>query len=136
MKVLDKLKLLKNFACFRPPPMRKNKAAPRTHQNPLQLVQREIAILKKLTHPNVVKLVEVLDDPNDNFLYMVFEYVEKRSLLDLPTENPLDEQTAWKYFRDTLKGLEYCEPFRQHMSLSIYVKIIGTSSALPKDSPP
>jgi [calcium/calmodulin-dependent protein kinase] kinase len=54
LKVLDKLKLLKNFACFRPPPMRKNKAAPLTHQNPLQLVQREIAILKKLAHPNVV----------------------------------------------------------------------------------
>lgn len=38
---------------------------------------------------------------------MVFEYVERRSLLELPTDNPLDEDTAWKYFRDTLKGLEY-----------------------------
>ncbi len=56
-----------------------------------------------------MKLVEVLDDPNDNYLYMVFEYVEKRSLMDLPTESPHDEHTAWKYFRDTLKGLEYCE---------------------------
>jgi serine/threonine protein kinase len=40
---------------------------------------------------------------------MVFEYVERRSLLELPTDTPLDEETAWKYFRDTLKGLEYCE---------------------------
>uniref|UniRef100_A0A7E4W847 calcium/calmodulin-dependent protein kinase n=2 Tax=Panagrellus redivivus TaxID=6233 RepID=A0A7E4W847_PANRE len=107
MKVLDKLKLVKNFACFRPPPARKNKAPPSVLKNPLQLVQREIAILKKLAHPNVVKLVEVLDDPEDNYLYMVFEYVERRSLLELPTDNPLDEDTAWKYFRDTLKGLEY-----------------------------
>lgn len=60
MKVLDKLKLLKNFACFRPPPLRKNKSLSSVHRNPLQLVQREIAILKKLNHPNVVKLVEVL----------------------------------------------------------------------------
>lgn len=118
LKVLDKLKLVKNFACFRPPPIRKKSPNPQrndqqqqheqlaVHRNPLQLVQREIAILKKLSHPNVVKLVEVLDDPQDNFLYMVFEYVERRSLMDLPT-NPLTEHIAWKYFRDTLKGLEY-----------------------------
>lgn len=60
MKVLDKIKLVKNFACFRPPPARKNRPEPTTYRNPLQLVQREIAILKKLRHPNVVKLVEVI----------------------------------------------------------------------------
>ena len=39
-------------------------------ENPLQKVHREIAIMKKLDHPNVVKLVEVLDDPEDDNLYM------------------------------------------------------------------
>uniref|UniRef100_A0A1I8A8C3 calcium/calmodulin-dependent protein kinase n=1 Tax=Steinernema glaseri TaxID=37863 RepID=A0A1I8A8C3_9BILA len=107
MKVLDKLKLLKNFACFRAPPARKNKPAPSVCKNPLTLVQREIAILKKLNHPNVVKLIEVLDDPNDNYLYMVFEYVERGSILEIPTDQPLEEEVAWRYFRDTLKGLEY-----------------------------
>ena len=38
--------------------------------NPLDRVYREIAILKKLDHPNVVKLVEVLDDPARDNLYM------------------------------------------------------------------
>ena len=33
-------------------------------------VYREIAIMKKLDHPNVVKLVEVLDDPEQDNLYM------------------------------------------------------------------
>ena len=28
-------------------------------------VYREIAIMKKLDHPNVVKLVEVVDDPEE-----------------------------------------------------------------------
>ena len=32
--------------------------------------------MKKLDHPNVVKLVEVLDDPEDDNLYMVLEYLE------------------------------------------------------------
>ena len=31
---------------------------------------REIAIMKKLDHPNVVKLVEVVDDPEDDQMYM------------------------------------------------------------------
>ena len=39
-------------------------------EGPLQKVHREIAIMKKLDHPNVVKLVEVLDDPEDDNLYM------------------------------------------------------------------
>ena len=38
--------------------------------NPLERVYREIAILKKLDHPNVVKLVEVLDDPEEDKLYL------------------------------------------------------------------
>ena len=33
-------------------------------------VYREIAIMKKLDHPNVVKLVEVVDDPDEDNLYM------------------------------------------------------------------
>jgi calcium/calmodulin-dependent protein kinase kinase 2 len=36
----------------------------------LYLVRGEIAIMKKLNHENVVKLVEVLDDPNGDSLYM------------------------------------------------------------------
>ena len=43
---------------------------------PYHQVYREIAVMKKLDHPNVVKLVEVLDDPEDDNLYMVFEYLE------------------------------------------------------------
>jgi len=38
--------------------------------HPLERIHREIAILKKLDHPNVVHLVEVLDDPDQDNLYM------------------------------------------------------------------
>ncbi len=37
---------------------------------PIERIYREIAILKKLDHPNIVKLVEVLDDPAEDKLYM------------------------------------------------------------------
>ena len=39
-------------------------------KGPLDDVRREIAILKKLNHPNVVKLYEVLDDPQEDELIL------------------------------------------------------------------
>ena len=39
-------------------------------KSPLDNIHREIAILKKLDHPNVVKLIEVLDDPREDELIM------------------------------------------------------------------
>lgn len=42
----------------------------RKGSNPLDKVYREIAVLKKLDHPNVVKLIEVLDDPDEDHLYL------------------------------------------------------------------
>ncbi|VDK74944.1 unnamed protein product [Onchocerca ochengi] len=107
LKVVDKMKLLKNFAFFRPPPTRRNSICSSLRQDPLQAIQREIAILKKLNHPNIVKLVEVLNDPDDKYFYMVFELLENGPVLEIPTDNPLDEKTAWTYFRDTIRGLEY-----------------------------
>jgi SNF1-activating kinase 1 len=38
--------------------------------------KREIAILKKIRHPNVVGLLEVIDDPELKKIYMVLEHVE------------------------------------------------------------
>ncbi|KAF3216706.1 hypothetical protein TWF191_008949 [Orbilia oligospora] len=39
-------------------------------------VKREIAILKKCRHPNVVRLIEVIDDPSSKKVYLVLEFVE------------------------------------------------------------
>uniref|UniRef100_W8BQ86 calcium/calmodulin-dependent protein kinase n=2 Tax=Ceratitis capitata TaxID=7213 RepID=W8BQ86_CERCA len=75
--------------------------------SPLDRVYREIAVLKKLDHPNVVKLFEVLDDPMEDSLYMVFELVKQGCVLTIPTDSPLTEEKAWSVFRDTLLGLEY-----------------------------
>ncbi|CRG85339.1 calcium/calmodulin-dependent protein kinase kinase [Talaromyces islandicus] len=44
--------------------------------NPEDKVKKEVAILKKARHPNVVSLLEVIDDPNRQKVYIVLEYVE------------------------------------------------------------
>ncbi|KAK9753902.1 Protein kinase domain [Popillia japonica] len=111
MKILSKKKLLKKAGTFgRIPPKREGKL----NISPLQRVYREIAVLKKLDHPNVVKLVEVLDDPVEDHLYLVFELLEGvfellegGEVLQVPTDKPLSEEQAWTYFRDVILGIEY-----------------------------
>jgi serine/threonine protein kinase len=39
-------------------------------------IKREIAILKKARHPNIVSLLEVIDDPAKRKVYIVLEHVE------------------------------------------------------------
>ena len=63
--------------------------------------------MKKIDHPNVVKLIEVLDDPHEDHLCLVFEFFEKGTVIEIPSDNPLSEELAWKYFRDLTLGVEY-----------------------------
>ncbi|XP_055002610.1 calcium/calmodulin-dependent protein kinase kinase 2 isoform X1 [Sorex araneus] len=110
MKVLSKKKLIRQAGFPRRPPPRGTRPAPGgciQPRGPIEQVYQEIAILKKLDHPNVVKLVEVLDDPNEDHLYMVFELVNQGPVMEVPTVKPLSEDQARFYFQDLIKGIEY-----------------------------
>lgn len=108
MKILSKRKLFQKAGLYgRMAPARTNKSRTGTIAHPLDRVYREVAVLKKLDHPNVVKLVEVLDDQDQDNLYMVFELLERGPVLEVPTEQPLSEDQSWNHFRDLLMGIEY-----------------------------
>ncbi|XP_044541349.1 calcium/calmodulin-dependent protein kinase kinase 2 [Gracilinanus agilis] len=110
MKVLSKKKLVRQAGFPRRPPPRGTKPPSEgciQPKGPIEQVYQEIAILKKLDHPNVVKLVEVLDDPNEDHLYMVFELVNQGPVMEVPTVKPLTEDQARFYFQDLIKGIEY-----------------------------
>ncbi|CAL8347495.1 unnamed protein product [Arctogadus glacialis] len=104
MKVVSKKKMLKQCGFLRRPPPQGSGSKP---QEPLQRVYQEIAILKKLDHHNIVKLVEVLDDPGEDNLHMAFELMTKGAVMDVPTKTPFTEEQARFYFRDVLLGMEY-----------------------------
>ncbi|XP_068021453.1 calcium/calmodulin-dependent protein kinase kinase 1 isoform X2 [Melanerpes formicivorus] len=110
MKVLSKKKLLKQYGFPRRPPPRGSKASSGEQPKPLAPLDRvyqEIAILKKLDHINIVKLIEVLDDPAEDNLYMVFDLLRKGPVMEVPSEQPFSEEQARRYFRDMVLGIEY-----------------------------
>ncbi|XP_040025136.2 calcium/calmodulin-dependent protein kinase kinase 1b [Gasterosteus aculeatus] len=102
MKVVSKKRLMKQCGFLRRlPPQGSNTVFP------LEKVYKEIAILKKLDHPNVVKLVEVLDDPDEDGLHMAFDLMKRGQVMEVPTDEPFTEEQARFYFRDIVLGIEY-----------------------------
>ncbi|RYP68359.1 hypothetical protein DL771_006745 [Monosporascus sp. 5C6A] len=76
----------------------------------LYLIREEIAIMKKLNHPNLVSLIEVLDDPEEDSLYMVLEMCKKGVVMKVgldETADPYDEELCRCWFRDLILGIEY-----------------------------
>lgn len=85
--------------------------AERKNDNALDLIKEEIAIMKKLDHNNLVNLIEVLDDPEEDSLYMVLEMCKKGVVMKVDLEqtaDPYDEETCRCWFRDMILGIEYC----------------------------
>ncbi|KAK9128131.1 hypothetical protein Syun_016928 [Stephania yunnanensis] len=70
-------------------------------------VLREVLIMKILDHPNIVNLIEVIDDPNTDHFYMVLEFVEGKWASGGSPLGGLGESTARKYLRDVVAGLMY-----------------------------
>lgn len=76
----------------------------------MYLIKEEIAIMKKLNHQNLVSLIEVLDDPTEDSLYMVLEYCRKGVVMKVGVDeqaDPYDEEHCRCWFRDLILGIEY-----------------------------
>ncbi|KAJ9698151.1 hypothetical protein PVL29_007305 [Vitis rotundifolia] len=71
-------------------------------------VLREVLIMKMLNHPNIVNLIEVIDDPSTDHFYMVLEFVEGKWVCEgSGPPGGIGENTARKYLRDIVSGLIY-----------------------------
>lgn len=81
-------------------------------EDALYLIREEVAIMKKLNHPNLVQLLEVLDDPEEDSLYMVMEMCKKGVVMKVGLEqvaDPYSLEACRYWFRDLILGIEYCE---------------------------
>lgn len=70
---------------------------------------REIAILRELDHPNIVRLIDVIYNPSGKQLSLIFEYLEydmKKFMKTLTTYLPPD--VIKSFTRQLLDGIVHC----------------------------
>ncbi|KAJ1985985.1 hypothetical protein H4R33_003627 [Dimargaris cristalligena] len=81
----------------------------RVSQTQVEKIRKEIAILKKCQHPNVVHLYEVIDDPAARKIYLVLEYLERGEIQwrDAQERPLLGLDEIRRIFRDLVLGVEY-----------------------------
>ncbi|TLS22057.1 uncharacterized protein PpBr36_09212 [Pyricularia pennisetigena] len=73
-------------------------------------LEREVAILKLIEHPNIVKLYDIWE--NSNEIYLILEYVERGDLFDFISKHgPMPEEEALFVFRQIMSALEYCHSY-------------------------
>ncbi|KAH7420861.1 hypothetical protein KP509_13G026300 [Ceratopteris richardii] len=87
IKILDKAKIYK--------------------ENMVEQIKREISTMKRASHPNVVKLYEVMASKSN--IYFVMEYVSGGELFNkISREKRLKEDEARKYFQQLINAVSYC----------------------------
>ncbi|KAI1080255.1 hypothetical protein F5B20DRAFT_589687 [Whalleya microplaca] len=75
------------------------------HYMPIS-IEREVAILKVTTHPNIVKLYDIWENRSE--IYLVLQYVEQGDLFEyINRMGRLSETETMAYFRQILSALEY-----------------------------
>ena len=73
-------------------------------------IEREIIIMKLISHPNIMGLYDVWENKND--LYLILEYIEGGELFDyLIKRGRLQEFEAINYFKQIINGINYLHQF-------------------------
>jgi cyclin-dependent kinase len=91
---------------------------------------REIALLKELQHPNIVRLCDVIH--TERKLTLVFEFLDQdlKKLLDM-CDGGLDPSTTNSYVYQLLRGIAYCHQHRVlHRDLKPQNLLINREGAL------
>ncbi|XP_076310251.1 serine/threonine-protein kinase SIK2-like isoform X1 [Tachypleus tridentatus] len=73
----------------------------------LEKVYREVQIMKQLSHPNIIKLYQVME--TKSMVYLVSEYASKGEIFDFVAQHGrMPETMAQKMFWQILSAVEYC----------------------------
>ncbi|KAJ8004160.1 hypothetical protein DPEC_G00155900 [Dallia pectoralis] len=79
----------------------------RLEPSELKKIYREVQVMKRLNHPNIIKLYQVME--TDDMLYMVMEYARNGEMFDLlSSSGRLCESDARKKFWQILLAVDYC----------------------------
>ncbi|KAL2069117.1 hypothetical protein VTL71DRAFT_15455 [Oculimacula yallundae] len=74
-------------------------------------IEREVAIMKLIQHPHIMKLYDIWENRTE--IYLVLEFCDDGELFEhIEQRGRLDEEEAIKYFRQMLSAIGYCHSFK------------------------
>ena len=78
-------------------------------------IEQEMKCLVEMVHRNVIALYEIMDDPDNQNVYLVMELCEGGTLADLldASESGLPVEDVRRYMRNTLDALLYCHEVKR-----------------------
>ena len=74
-------------------------------KNMQRMITREIDVMRKLDHPNIIKLYDVIY--NSNTIYIVLEYCKNGDFTHFLKKRALKEKHACRFLREMAEGLKY-----------------------------
>ena len=69
-------------------------------------VKREISVMRRAKHPNIIQLYEVMATKSK--IYFVMEYAKGGELFDKVAKGKLKEGVAHNYFQQLINAVDYC----------------------------
>lgn len=72
----------------------------------VEQIKREISAMRKVKHPNILELHEVIASKTK--IYFVMEYAKGGELFDKISKGKLSEDVGRKYFQQLISAVDYC----------------------------
>ncbi|KHN98813.1 Serine/threonine-protein kinase domain protein [Metarhizium album ARSEF 1941] len=73
-------------------------------------IEREVAILKLIEHPNIMKLYDIWENRSE--IYLILEYIDQGDLFTfINSRGRLPEELSIYFFRQMMSAISYCHSF-------------------------
>ncbi|KAM0439670.1 hypothetical protein ACHAPT_000762 [Fusarium lateritium] len=73
-------------------------------------IEREVAILKLIEHPNIMKLYDIWENRSE--VYLILEYIDQGDLFTfINMKGRLSEEVSVYFFRQMISAISYCHSF-------------------------
>ncbi|KAM0508156.1 hypothetical protein ACHAP8_000366 [Fusarium lateritium] len=73
-------------------------------------IEREVAILKLIEHPNIMKIYDIWENRSE--VYLILEYIDQGDLFTfINLKGRLSEEVSVYFFRQIISAISYCHSF-------------------------
>jgi serine/threonine-protein kinase HSL1 (negative regulator of Swe1 kinase) len=73
-------------------------------------IEREVAILKLIEHPNIMKIYDIWENRSE--VYLILEYIDQGDLFTfINVKGRLSEEVSVYFFRQIISAISYCHSF-------------------------